>query len=125
MQATHPGSGVKSSRAFEPAVDDGGNAIDREGGFGDVGRKNDSAIGPGDERGVLLSRRQAAVKGEHGRSVGAEGGGQFPFDRADLTDPGRKTSTSPGPRSASRTARTTAGARGSLRFLGRQTSSIG
>ena len=90
MQATHPGSGVESSRSFEPAVDDGGNAVDREGGFGDVRRKNDSALGPGDEGGVLLSRRQAAVKGEHGRSVGAEGGGQFPLDRADLTDPGQE-----------------------------------
>ena len=98
------------------AVDDGGNAVDREGGFGDVRRKNDSALGPGDEGGVLLSRRQAAVKGS---TAGPSGPRAAVSSRSTVRispTPGRKTSTSPGPRSASRTARTTAGASGSLRF---------
>ena len=101
------GSGVEPSRAFEPAVDDGGNAVDGEGGFGNVGRKNDSLA----RATARPAQPTASCREGARRSVGTEDGGQFPFDRADLTDPQQEDEYVTRSSKRLATARTTAGAR--------------
>ena len=70
--------------AGEAGIDDGGDAVDGEGAFGDVGGEDRFALGGGEDGAVLFLRGEVAVEGEGEEAeapgcafAGAHGGADF------------------------------------------------
>ena len=64
-QPGHAGAGVDGRLTGEPGVDDDVHALDGERRLGDVGGEDDAAAAAGDERPVLLGRRERPVQRQH------------------------------------------------------------
>ena len=105
LERGQPGPGRMAGDARQAAIDHGGDAIDGDGTFGDVGGEDDLAFGRRAHGAVLLFGRLVAVEGEISQPCGCASGAQAGLRAADFGGPGRKTRTWPcRPRAASRSS---------------------
>ena len=74
QQGADAAFGIVTGDARQAAVNDMDNAVNRDGGFGDVGGDDQFAQAVGGEGQVLLLRRQFAVEGNHGQRLAQPGG---------------------------------------------------